>query len=337
MNRNPLKRTDFTISNPFMSKPKNKPKSELFRLIEDFGDYLEIEKNRSKRTRDNYGFYLGRFAGWAEEQGITKAKDVTLDQVRQFRLWLNRLKDKHGDPLKKNTQNYHLIALRTFLKYLSKRDIESLAAEKIELAKQPDRHVEFLEVTEIERLLNAPMKQKAPEIIQHRDRAILELLWSTGLRVSELCNLKLEDVNFERREFSVRGKGSKYRVVFFADEAKEWLKKYLAIRHDASPMLFVGHDRAKGGRSELKGLSPRSVQRLVEKYGKAAGITKRISPHTLRHSFATDLLMNGADLRSVQALLGHASVTTTQIYTHITDRHLEEIYKAFHDKRRGKK
>jgi len=318
--------------------------SELYRLIEDFGDYLEIEKNRSKRTRENYSFYLGRFAGWAAENGITQAKNITHEQVRQFRLWLNRLKDKHGDALKKNTQNYHLIALRVFLKYLSKRDIESLAAEKIELAKQPERHVEFLEVKEVDRLLDAPMKQdaslpagKAPAIIKHRDRAILELLWSTGLRVSELCSLKLEDVNFERREFSVKGKGSKYRVVFFADEAKEWLKKYLALRHDASPMLFVGHDRAVGGRSELRGLSPRSVQRLVEKYGKAAGITKRISPHTLRHSFATDLLMNGADLRSVQALLGHASVTTTQIYTHITDRHLEEIYKAFHDKRRGKK
>lgn len=319
-----------------MPSPKKQQISELYRLIEEFGDYLEIEKNRSKRTRDNYAFYLGRFAGWAAENGVTKAKDVKLETVRQFRLWLNRLKDRHGETLKKNTQNYHLIALRAFLKYLSRRDIESLAPEKIELAKQPDRHVEFLEVKEVRRLLDAPMKQDAPETIKHRDRAILELLWSTGLRVSELCSLKLEDVNFERREFSVKGKGSKYRVVFFSDEAKEWLKKYLAIRHDASPMLFVGHDRAIGGRSELKGLSTRSVQRLVEKYGKAAGITKRISPHTLRHSFATDLLMNGADLRSVQALLGHSSITTTQIYTHITDRHLEEIYKAFHDKRKGK-
>ena len=319
-----------------MAKQKKVPKTEFFQLIRDFGDYLEIEKNRSKRTRDNYAFYLGRFAKWASGKGVDKVKDVNLELVRQFRLWLNRLKDKHGNLLKKNTQNYHLIALRAFLKYLSKRDIESMAAEKIELAKQPDRHVEFLEVKEVDRLLSGPMKSKAPEIIKLRDRAILELLWSTGLRVSELCGLELEDVNFNRGEFSVQGKGSKWRVVFFADDAKECLKKYLGKRRDTSPMLFVSHDRAQSGRSELKGLSPRSVQRLVDKYGKMAGITKRISPHTLRHSFATDLLINGADLRSVQSLLGHASVTTTQIYTHITDKHLEEIYKAFHDRRRSK-
>ena len=312
--------------------------NRLKELIRDFCDYLEIEKNRSRRTRENYGFYLGRFAQWCEEKGgLSDPKNVTLDAVRQYRLWLNRLEDAHGEPLKKNTQNYHLIALRAFLKYLAKRDLESLSPEKIELAKQPERHVEFLEAKEVERLLEASIKQAAPEIVKLRDRAVLELLWSTGLRVSELCSLKLEDINFQRNEFSVRGKGSKWRVVFFSDDAKVWVKKYLDMRKDVSPMVFIGHDRAKGGRNELKGLTPRSVQRVVERCAKLAGITKSISPHTLRHSFATDLLMNGADLRSVQTLLGNASVTTTQIYTHITDTHLQEVYKAFHDKKRGKK
>ena len=318
------------------NKPKKTPESELISLIRDFGDYLEIEKNRSKRTRDNYSFYLGRFVGWGASNGISKAKDITLEGVRQYRLWLNRLTDRHGDTLKKNTQNYHLIALRSFLKYLSKRDIETLAPEKIELGKQPERHVDFLESKEVQRLLEAPMKSDAPDIIRLRDRAILELLWSTGLRVSELCSLEKGDVNFERKEFSVKGKGSKWRVVFFSDEAKSRLKDYLGKRSDLTPMLFVGHDRAAGQRDELKGLTPRSIQRLVERYAKVAGIVKNVTPHTLRHSFATDLLMNGADLRSVQALLGHASVTTTQIYTHVTDKHLAEIYDAFHDRKRGK-
>lgn len=312
--------------------------SKLREYIRDFCDYLEIEKNRSRRTRENYGFYLGRFAEWCERHGrVSDPKQVTLETVRQFRLWLNRLEDAHGEPLKKNTQNYHLIALRAFLKYLAKRDVASLSPDKIELGKQPERHVDFLEADEVQRLLAAPLKQDAPDIVKRRDRAVLELLWSTGLRVSELCDLKLEHINFQRNEFSVKGKGSKYRVVFFSDDAKACVKNYLDARKDVSPMVFIGHDRAKGGRSELKGLTPRSVQRIVERCAKLAGITKSVSPHTLRHSFATDLLMNGADLRSVQTLLGHASVTTTQIYTHITDSHLQEVYKAFHDKRRGKK
>lgn len=311
--------------------------SQIHGYIRDFCDYLEIEKNRSKRTRVNYAFYLGRFADWAVERGAAKAKDVDLDLVRQFRLWLNRLEDHQGNPLKKNTQNYHLIALRAFLKYLAKRDIETLAAEKIELAKQPERQVDFLETDEVRRLLDAPLKAQGPDMVRLRDRAALELLWSTGLRVSELCSLKLEHINFQRNEFSVTGKGSKRRVVFFSEDAKAWVKKYLDARKDMSPMLFVSHDRAAKGRDGMEGLTPRSVQRLVTHYAKLAGIAKRITPHTLRHSFATDLLMNGADLRSVQSLLGHASVTTTQIYTHITDSHLQEVYKAFHDKKKPKK
>ncbi|HTK60050.1 MAG TPA: tyrosine-type recombinase/integrase, partial [Candidatus Baltobacteraceae bacterium] len=195
---------------------KNAKKSQIHDLIRDFCDYLEIERNRSLRTRQNYAFYLGRFADWCVEKGASKAKDITGENVRQFRLWLNRLEDHHGEPLKKNTQNYHLIALRAFLKYLAKRDIETLTAEKIELAKQPERHVDFMDPKEIEKLLDAPLKAQGPDMVRLRDRAVLELLWSTGLRVSELCSLKLEDINFNRNEFSVKGKGSKYRVVFFS-------------------------------------------------------------------------------------------------------------------------
>ncbi len=315
---------------------ENPKLTELRKLIGEFCEYLEIEKNRSRRTWENYAFYLNRFATWAEEHGANKAKAIDLETVRQYRIWLNRFEDRNGVPLKKNTQNYHLIALRAFLKYLSKRDIGSLAAEKIELARQPERQVDFLKPAEVQQMFEAVLQAKAEPIVQVRDRAILELLWSTGLRVSELCSLKIEQVDFTRNEFSVRGKGGKVRVVFFSDDAKNWIKKYLDARKDLAPNLFIGHDRAKGGRESMAGLTSRSVQRVVERAAKASGIVKSVSPHTLRHSFATDLLMNGADLRSVQSLLGHASVTTTQIYTHITDEHLKEVYKAFHAKRSGK-
>jgi site-specific recombinase XerD len=312
--------------------PKPKLENELTRRIIEFCDHLEIEQNRARRTYENYKFYLGRFAEWSAEHSVSRPEDIDLETIRQYRLWLNRFVDVHGETLKKNTQNYHLIAMRAFLKYLAKRDIKSLAAEKIELAKQPDRHVEFLEPAEVARLLAAPGKSAGPEITRLRDRAVLEMLWSTGLRVSELCALKIGDVNFNRSEFTVRGKGGKERVVFFSDDAKACVKKYLDARQDLAPTLFVGHDRAGRGRQNLKGLTPRSVQRIVDRYALEAGIIKNISPHTLRHSFATDLLMNGADLRSVQSLLGHASVMTTQIYTHITDSHLRDIWKEFHAK-----
>ncbi|MFH1142409.1 MAG: tyrosine-type recombinase/integrase [Candidatus Uhrbacteria bacterium] len=231
--------------------------------------------------------------------------------------------------------------MRAFLKYLSKRDIVSLAPEKIELSKQPIRSVEFLEDDELNRLLNAPMNkhyQKTAETgwsaVQLRDRAIMEMLFSTGLRVSELANLKIEQVNLKRDEFTVRGKGDKPRVVFLSDEAKMWVKQYLDKRTDTSPYMFVSHDRAKKGRKESGPLTARSIERLVQRYAKEAGITKRITPHTFRHTFATDLLMAGADVRAVQDLLGHASITTTQIYTHITDKQLGSIHKKFHGKGR---
>jgi site-specific recombinase XerD len=312
------------------------------KLIVEFLEHLEIEKGRSPKTIRNYDFYLRRFSEWA---GNPTPKQITKESVRKYRLWLNRsLPGRAGENLKKNTQNYHLIALRAFLKYLSKRDIQSLAPEKIELAKQPVRTVEFLEDDELERLLNAPMskhRRKNVEaggwsVVQLRDRAIIELLFSTGLRVSELANLKIEQVNLKREEFTVRGKGDKPRVVFLSDEAKKWVKQYLDKRPDTSPYMFVSHDRAKKGRKETGPLTPRSIERFVQRYAKEAGITKRITPHTLRHTFATDMLMAGADVRAVQDLLGHASITTTQIYTHITDKQLKSIHKKFHGKGRKK-
>ncbi len=304
--------------------------ANLSGLIIQFLEYLEIEKNRSAKTVRNYDFYLKRFSDWA---GNISPAAITQEKIRQYRLWLNRYKDETGRELKKNTQNYHLIALRAFLKYLAKRDIKTLSAEKIELGKMPERVVDFLEGSDLERILEAPTLNDAPEIIKKRDKAILELLFSTGLRVSELANLKKEQVNLKKEEFTVRGKGDKPRVVFLSNQAKFWIKQYLDARQDVSPFLFVSHDRAHESEGAL---TPRSVERLVKKYSKIAGITKKVTPHTMRHSYATDLLMNGADIRSVQAMLGHSSITTTQIYTHITNQQLRDVHKSFHGRRRRK-
>ncbi len=311
--------------------------NKLKTLAQQFLEYLEIEKGRAQNTIENYKFYLKRFFIWAE---IKDPAQIDQNMVRNFRLWLNRQKDANGQPLKKNTQNYHLIALRAFLKYLAKQDIKTLAPEKIELAKMPDRQIEFLEGTELEAFLEAPEKIDQPQIIKLRDKAILETLFCTGLRVSELAGLKKEDVNLNKDEFTVRGKGSKLRVVFLSNTAKHYLEKYLKSRKDMSQYLFTNHDKAglkRNKSKEDKGLTPRSVQRIVQKYAKIAGITKKITPHVLRHSYATDLLNNGADIRSVQTMLGHSSITTTQIYTHITDKQLREVYKNFHGRKRDKK
>jgi site-specific recombinase XerD len=310
---------------------------QLGRLAKEFLDYLEIEKGRSLRTTRNYGFYLLRFLQWLGRRQA-KPTDISLPRIKQFRLWLNRQTDKQGQALKKSTQNYHLIAIRSFLKYLAKQDVKTLAAEKIELAKQPEREVDFLEKDDLERLLNIPLKTSQPEIIRLRDKAILELLFSTGLRVSELTSLTRERVNLKKDEFTITGKGGKNRLVFVSEEAKLTLKQYLEKRQDIDMFLFVGHDRAKTKRQKKDAksghaLTPRSVERLINHYAKAAGITKKVTPHTLRHSFATDLLQNGADIRSVQAMLGHASITTTQIYTHVTNRQLKDIHKNFHNKK----
>ena len=307
-------------------------------LITEFLEYLEIERNRSQATIRNYDFYLRRFVEFSK---IKSPSQITLPLVKKYRIYLNRLEDKKtGEPLKKSTQNYHVIALRSFLKYLAKQDINTLAPEKIELQKQPDRQVEFLEEADLSKLMEAPLQIKGKDIIKKRDKAILELLFSTGMRVSELTNLKKENINLKKDEFTVRGKGSKLRVVFLSDQAKYWIGEYLKARQmDVSPYLFVAHDRASSSTKvskdkEQKPLTPRSIERIIEKYSKVAGITKKVTPHTLRHSFATDLLNSGADIRSVQAMLGHSSITTTQIYTHVTDKHLKDIYKKYHGKGR---
>ena len=300
-------------------------------MLKDYLDYLEIEKNRSVKTRINYERYLKRFLEFSK---ISKPEQISQDLTRQYRLWLNRA------GIKKNTQNYHLIALRNFLKYLAKRDIEVLPADKIELGKQSERQVIFLENNELERLLNAPDESSFKAL---RDRAILELLFSTGLRVSELCALNRDSINFRSGEFAIRGKGDKVRLVFLSETAKIALKNYLQKREDVDQALFIRNISAQGGsasggknpaKSDDLRLTSRSVERLIKHYAAKAGLSKKVTPHTLRHSFATDLLMNGADIRSVQALLGHSNITTTQIYTHITDRQLREVHQAFHGKQR---
>jgi len=306
----------------------------MLKDINNFLEYLEVERGLSKATTDNYKFYLLRFAEFAKQNGVARPEKITKELIHKYRLWLNRLVDNRGKSLKKNTQNYHLIAVRGFLKYLVKTDVKTLEPEKIELAKQQPRQVDFLEGSDLERLLAAPLLIEASEIIKKRDKAILELFFSTGLRVSELCKLKIENINLKKDEFTVRGKGAKLRIVFLSDQAKDWLAEYLKMRQDMNPFLFIGHDKAAGGREEQVGLTPRSVQRLVQKYAKIAGITKQVTPHTMRHSYATDLLMNGADIRSVQAMLGHSSITTTQVYTHVTDQQLHDVHKAFHGRRR---
>ena len=311
-------------------------------LSNDFLDHLEIEKNRSLLTRRNYELYLRRFIGFMRTTRKTVSPaNVTYDAVRAYRLWLHRFVDAQGQPLSPATQNYHLIAIRSFLKYLAKREIASLAAERVELGKMPDRHVSFLTGEELRRFLDAPLQFGHDELLGMRDKAILELLFSTGLRVSELVSLKRDDVELVRGEIGVIGKGRKRRVVFVSPDSREWIKKYVKSRRDMSPFLFANHDRAAEPREKRKahdergqeGLSPRSVQRMVEKYAREAGIMKKVTPHVMRHSFATDLLHNGADIRSVQAMLGHSSITTTQIYTHVTDPQLKKIHQQFHDKR----
>jgi len=304
------------------------------KFLREFLEYLEIEKNRSILTINNYRFYLTKFFEFTK---ITDPKEINLDKVRQFRIHLNRLVVK-GKGLKKSTQNYYVIALRSFLKFLAKQDIKTMAPEKIELARAESRQVDFLEEADLEKLLEAPIKAVEPEIIKLRDKAILELLFSAGLRVSELANLKIDGLNLDKEEFTVRGKGDKLRVVFLSNQAKYALKSYIQARHDMEPWLFVSHDKASAKREKKQSpsapLTPRSIQRLVEKYSTAVGIAKHVTPHTLRHSYATDLLLNGADIRSVQAMLGHASITTTQIYTHITNAQLREVHKAFHGRKR---
>ncbi len=295
----------------------------------DFLEHLEIEQNRSQKTIVNYDHYLTRLIDFAGED--LKISEIDSELLRKWRLWLNRLGTNVSDELQKNTQNYHLIALRSFLRYCAKRDISALAPDKVELAKVVRKQVTFLNSDELKRLFDQP-DISTPNGL--RDRALLELLFSSGLRVSELVGLDQDHINLKRKEFMVRGKGQKDRPIFISAEAAEWVQRYLDKRDDNVKPLFK---RTSGNKKvSLDGnfyrLTARSVQRLVARYAILAGITKHVSPHTLRHSFATDLLMNGADLRSVQAMLGHSNIATTQIYTHVTDPHLKEIHKKFHNK-----
>lgn len=304
--------------------------SEIDKLKREFLEHTEIAKGRAVKTIENYDHYLTRFLDFSKAK---KASDITEEVVREFRLWLNRQSTGNiratGETLSKKTQNYYMIALRAFLKFLAKKNVRSLSAEYIELAKVPERIIDFVTEDELDRLLDAP---KGDDVKTLRDKAILELLFSTGLRVSELCALT-NDLNLNAGEFSIRGKGGKVRVVFLSDAARLAVKKYLSARKDMNDALFVQVGREIKTK-EATPLTRRSVERIVKHYAIKAGISKRVTPHVIRHSFATDLLSNGADLRSVQMLLGHANISTTQIYTHVTDKGLRETHNKFHSKRK---
>ncbi len=298
---------------------------EIMQAVKEYLDYLEIEKNRSVKTRENYERYLKRFVA---SVGIKTPQDITIDAVKQFRLKLAR-ELTGGVPLKKSTQSYYVIAIRNFLKYLIKQDIDVLSPEKIELPKSSMRQIEIIDEAELERLLAAPTGTNLRTL---RDRAILHTLFSTGLRVAELCTLD-RYIDLAKGELTVRGKGDKLRLVFLSDDAKKLLKEYLGKRGDTDEALFVSIKKSK--KQEIIGrMLPRTVQRLIQYYGRKAGIAgKRLTPHSLRHCFATDLLSNGADLRSVQELLGHSSISTTQVYTHVTNKALKEVHRAFHGRK----
>lgn len=300
----------------------------LSEALADFLEHLEVEGGRSPRTIENYKLYLERFIDFAGDIAVAK---ITSETVRKYRLWLNRYKNSNtGEELLLITQNYHLIALRGLLTYLSQRDISSLAADKITLPKTVRKQVTFLHYDEVVRLIEQIPLDNEPGL---RDRAIIELLFSSGLRVSELVNLNRDHINLARREFMVRGKGQKDRPVFVSMSAAEHVKNYLDARSDSLPALFISYSRRLVKPSvsgDYRRLSARSIQRMVSHYARLAGITKHVSPHTMRHSFATDLLMNGADLRAVQSMLGHSNIATTQIYTHVTDQHLKDVHERFH-------
>ena len=349
-------------------KTNKMQKTEIEQLKTQFLEYLEIERGRSQKTIENYDHYLSIFLTWAK---IKNPGEITDSLMRNFRIHLNRLEDKNGKNLKKVTQGYYVIAIRSFLKYLAKQNISTLQAEKVEIGKTPEREVEFLEADEVERLLAAASGLDFKSL---RDRAILEMLFSAGLRVSELISINRDKLNLKSGELSVRGKGDKIRVVFISNSAKSALECYIKKRTDIDPALFIRDAKSQEkfktreygtnekriranvetqfiasknnkkdainrvptkNKDDLR-LTPRSIQRIVKFYASKAGLVKNVHPHTLRHSFATDLLINGADIRSVQAMLGHSSITTTQVYTHITNKQLREVHQAFHARRRKK-
>lgn len=296
-------------------------------LKKQFLEYLEIEKGRSLKTVENYDRYISRFFKFINAKSPA---DITEENVRQFRLWLNRQPTQSGGNLKKNSQNYHLIALRVFLKYLMKIKINSLSPDQIELAKTSERELDLITQEELKRLILSPDVANLKGL---RDKAIIELLFSTGLRISELCSLKRDSIDFQKDEFSIRGKGGKIRIVFLSPSARQALKEYLKERLDIDDALFIRMDKEPEKMGAGASLTPRSVERLIKRYAIKAGISKKVTPHVIRHTFATDLLQNGADIRSVQIMLGHSSISTTQIYTHVTDKQLREVHKNFHDKK----
>jgi site-specific recombinase XerD len=314
--------------------------TRLEQLKREFLEHVEIEKGNSLKTVNNYDYYLSRFLEFAK---VSNPQDITDDTIREFRLHLNRqpgvkIRGQQASTLKKNTQNYHLIALRSFLKYMMKRGVTALPPDRIELAKIKERSLDLISGDELKRLLEAPTvasqsgtQSTLSTLKNYRDKAILELLFSTGLRLSELCSLD-RDLDLSKDEFSIRGKGEKVRVVFLSDSAKDAIKKYLKERKDLDDPLFIQYSSNKSKGSKSARLTPRSIERIVKQCAIVAGISKKVTPHVIRHSFATDLLSNGADIRSVQMMLGHANIATTQIYTHITDKQLRDVHKKFHSK-----
>lgn len=309
-----------------MSKP-----TPIQQQLCNFLEYLEVEKQRSQKTLENYRHYLKRFFEWGR---IETPQDITLQKVQKFRVWLHRQKGQQQETMKASTQNYHAISIRSFLKYLAKQDIQSLAPEKVELAKQEENDITILTPEELTRLLEAPKKDNSNSPHHtRRDLAVLHVLFSSGLRVAELVSLNRDDINLKTGEFRVKGKGGKIRLAFLSETAREYLQNYIDNRDDIDEALFIRHNISQSGKADDLRITPRTVQRIIKKYSVQAGIMKTVHPHMLRHQFATDLLTNGADLRSVQSMLGHASVTTTQRYTHITNKQLREIHQKFHNKK----
>lgn len=327
----------FSLLHPTLTMADSKPlepKTEikLEKFLKDFTNFCVLDKNLSPGTVKLYEYYLSSFLMFlSENYKISEPKDITRDMIRSFRLFLTQKVHPSKGPLKRSTQNYFLVAIRAFLNYLANENIQSLPSAQVDLGKERDRSLKFLTDEQLDKLLSGADTTCDLGI---RDRAIMETLFSTGLRVSELTALDKDQINLKTREFSVIGKGGKARVVFLTDAASFWIDKYLSIRKDRYKPLFVrtsGSQDLDDDGTNMR-LSPRSVERLVDKYVKLSGLPVKVTPHTLRHSFATDLLMNGADLRSVQELLGHRNISTTQIYTHVTNKGLKEVHQAFHSR-----
>src|SRR3989338_80262 len=322
----------------------NKSATPLVKHITDFLDYSDVVKGLSSNSVENYGRFLKRFTDWLIKEGLDNLKphELTSEHIYRYRLFLSRSKSpKDGRYLKKTTQNYYLIALRALLTYFAAKDIVALPADKIILVREKSvKKVSFLSIDQVERLLLSPAGKT---IIDLRDGAILEVLFSTGMRVGELVAFNRDQINIEyikKRgvtdlELPITGKGGYTRTVYFSPRALEALDRYLSLRKDFDPALFVNFRKDK--KAETKRLTTRSVERLIKDYVKIAGLPISTTPHTLRHSYATDLLEQGVDLRTIQEFLGHRNIVTTQIYTHVTSQHLRDVHRAFHSGRKLKK